>query len=152
MKEGSLVGEVVPASGAWAVTLLGQGNSLCTLSLKDYRHLWLWQCMGEHLLTARHLCQHLWFLEVSDGIAVERAQHSAKPSFYDWKHLPLLPLTLGHFGCCLPCNQYSCFYSHTGNSSKELIWLNFLLTGDALFSLSIPDLVPQAMARIQGSW
>lgn len=41
-------------------------------------------CMGEHLLTAHHLSQHLWFLEVNDGTAVECAQHSLSSSIFLW--------------------------------------------------------------------
>lgn len=32
---------------------------------------------------------------------------SAIASFCDWKSLPVLPWTLGHLCCCLPCNQHS---------------------------------------------
>lgn len=73
------------------------------------------------------------------------------PSFCGWKNLPVLPVTLGHLCCCLSCNQHSCFYSHAVNSSKELMWLSWISSGDALFSISVPGLVPQATARIQRS-
>lgn len=59
---------------------------------------------------------------------------------------------LGTSSFWFPRNQHSCFYGHTVNPSKELMWLNFLSPGNALFSWLAPDLDPQAAAQGTMSW
>lgn len=137
-------------SGAWAVARLGQENSLCTLSWKDYLHLQLWQSMH-----GRAFADSSPFISTSLIFGGEWWHCSgmcstlpAIASFCDWKNLPVLPLTLGHFCCCLPCNQRSFMLWTLAKNWCGWTWLS---SGDALFSRSVPDLVPQATARTQGS-
>lgn len=76
--------------------------------------------------------------------------------FCGWRHLPALLLTLGHFSCCLPCNQHSCFYGHTVNSIKELLWLNFPFIWRCFFQLihsssGSPSSYPDASVTVKVS-